>query len=189
MPTPNLKKWPEDEARFKELVLYVCQKCATHPLFGATKLNKILYFCDFLAYARWGKPVTGFEYYRLPNGPAPRRLTEIRDQMIAARELAIQPVPFPNGKTQHRPVNLRDPRLDSFTPQEIALADTIIDALRDATAEEVSLLTHRMVGWKVASTYETIPYETIFVSDEPLTEADIQRARELAQEHPEYGRR
>jgi hypothetical protein len=26
MTTPNLKKWPEDEARFKELVLYICQK-------------------------------------------------------------------------------------------------------------------------------------------------------------------
>src|SRR5437660_6974881 len=60
-----LRKWPENEVRYKELVLYICQKCATDQKFGATKLNKILYFSDFLAYAELGEPITGFEYQRL----------------------------------------------------------------------------------------------------------------------------
>jgi hypothetical protein len=72
--------------------------------------------------------------------------------------------------------------LSLFTPEQIALVDAIIEALRDATAEEVSELSHRMVGWKIVDQNETIPYETIFVSDEPLTEADIERARELAKQ-------
>jgi hypothetical protein len=44
-----------------------------------------------------------------------------------------------------------------------------------------------MVGWKIAKPGESIPYESVFVSAEPITEADIQRARELLNEHPEYG--
>jgi hypothetical protein len=178
----GLKTWPENEARFKELVLYVCEKCANDPKFGATKLNKTLYFSDFLAYAEFREPITGFEYQKLPNGPAPRHYPRMRDEMLKAGELAIQPVRLVSGRTQDRPVNLRSARLEVFTPDQIALVDSVIEALRDATAEEVSELSHRMVGWKVVDAGDTIPYETIFVSDEPLTDADIRRARELEQQ-------
>jgi hypothetical protein len=103
----------------------------------------------------------------------------IRDEMVKEQILAIQPVKLVSGRVQERPVNLRAAILDSFTPSQISLVDAVIEALRDATAEEVSELSHRMVGWKVVEKNETIPYETIFVSDEPLTEADIERAQEL----------
>jgi len=36
-PVPNLDK-------FRELILYISQKCANDPSFGAIKVNKILYF-------------------------------------------------------------------------------------------------------------------------------------------------
>ena len=68
------RKSTEDDDRFKELVLYVCEKCVADPRFGATKLNKILYFADFLAYAESGEPITGMEYRENLNGPARRRL-------------------------------------------------------------------------------------------------------------------
>lgn len=176
------RKWTEDNQRSKELILYVCERSANDPKFGATKLNKILYFADFLAYAQIGAPITGMEYQKLPNGPAPRRFVPIRDEMVKNRELAVQPVKLVTGRTQERPVNLRPSDLSMFTPQQVSLVDAVIEALRDATAEEVSELSHRMVGWKIVGQNETIPYETIFVSDEPLTEADIERGKELAKQ-------
>lgn len=184
----KLRIWTEDEARFKELVLYICQKCATDPKFGATKLNKILYFADFMAYARFGKPITGFQYQREKNGPVPTRLVPIREQMIATGELALQPVKLVSGSVQKRLVNLREPKLELFTAQEISLVDSIIEELRGHTADEVSDLTHRMVGWQVVAPGENIPYETVFVSAEPLTESDLVRAKELAERHPQHGR-
>lgn len=177
-----MRKWTEDDERFKELVLYVCERCANDPKFGATKLNKILYYADFLAYAELDAPITGLEYQKLPKGPAPRRLLPLRDEMIKAGDLAIQPVKLVSGRVQERPVNLRSAKLEMFTSAQISLVDSIIEALRDASAEEVSELSHRMVGWKVVEHGETIPYETIFVSDGPLTEADIERAKELAKQ-------
>jgi hypothetical protein len=174
-----IKKWPENEARYRELVLYVCQKCATDPKFGATKLNKILYFSDFLAYATLGEPITGFEYQRLVNGPAPRRMLPMREEMEKRRDLGFQIVPLRGGRTQHRAINLRAPDLGVFTAAQIALVDRVIEELWDLDAEAVSELSHRMMGWKLADLGETIPYETVFISSEPLTEADVQRAREL----------
>jgi hypothetical protein len=172
---------PESEQRFRELVLYICEKCATDPKYGATKLNKILYFSDFLGYARFGEPITGFEYQREKNGPVPKR-------MIRTGELAMQPVKLVSGLVQHRYVNLREPRLKAFTPEQIALVDSIIEKFWGFNADEVSDFSHQMVGWKIAQPGESIPYESVFISAEPLTDADIQRANELAKAHPEYGR-
>jgi len=175
----NLKKWPENDARYRELVLYICQKCAMDPKFGATKLNKILYFSDFLAYATLGEPITGFEYQRLPNGPAPRRMLPMREEMEKKRDLGFQFVVLKGGRTQRRAVNLRAPDLGVFAAEQIALIDRVIEELWDLDAEGVSELSHRMMGWRLADLNEVIPYETVFISSEPLTESDVQRAREL----------
>ena len=173
----------ENEKKFKELLLYVSQKCAHDRTFGATKLNKILFYADFLAYANLGEPITCFDYQKLPFGPAPRRLIPVQTQMIEAGELALQPVHLWSGNVQKRAVNLRSPDLSVFTAQEIALVDEVIEALENARAEAVSELSHRLVGWKVVEEGESIPYSTIFLSDEPLSEAETERGRELAKQH------
>jgi hypothetical protein len=183
----SAKKWPQNEARFRELILYICQSCATHQRFGATKLNKILYYSDFLAYADLDEPITGFEYQREKKGPVPTRLVPVREEMIKAGELALQPLRLPYGLVEKRVVNLRAPRLEVFTPAQISLVDSIIELLKDKTAEEASELSHRTVGWQIAAPGETIPYETVFVAAEPMTESDIQRGKDLAKRFPEYG--
>jgi len=38
-----------NDRKFQELLLYVAARCEGAPTFGATKLNKILFFADFLA--------------------------------------------------------------------------------------------------------------------------------------------
>jgi hypothetical protein len=177
---PEARNWRENEEKFRELILYISQKCATDPRFGAVKLNKILFFSDFLSYAKTGDPITFFEYQRLPNGPAPRRLIPVRSKMLEERILGIQEVRLRSGKTQKRTVNLRLPNLKIFTGEEIELVDSVIEALADADAETASELSHQMVGWQIVADGETIPYGTIFLSNEPLTYAEVLRGRELA---------
>jgi len=48
-----------NQDKFRELVLYLSEKSQDDKKFGATKLNKILYFCDFGSYVKLGQPVTG----------------------------------------------------------------------------------------------------------------------------------
>lgn len=177
---PTLHPWEENEEKFRELILYISQRCATDPKFGSVKLNKILYFSDFFSYADSKQPITGFEYQNLANGPAPRRLLPVRDQMISERILELQAVRLCSGKVQKRTVNLRPPNLRSFSGVEIALVDRVIDLLRDADAETVSELSHRMVGWIITKEGETIPYGTVFLSNEPLSNIEIQRGLEIA---------
>ena len=118
-----------EERKLAELILYISQKCAQDPDFGATKLNKILYFSDFFAYGNWGESITNCEYQNLRGGPAPRRLLLVRDQLKSDGHLVIQPVYLPSGVVQHRTVNLREPDLTDFKSREIALVDNVIDKL------------------------------------------------------------
>ncbi|MGC2300484.1 MAG: Panacea domain-containing protein [Acidobacteriaceae bacterium] len=169
----------DNEKKFVELILYISQRSAHDLYFGATKLNKILYLSDFRAYGLWGSSITGAEYQHLQQGPAPRRLKPVRSAMEADEVLAIQPVLFSNGKTQHRTVNLREPDLSLFEAREIALVDSVIDELRNLNATEASNLTHQFVGWLMTEEGQTIDYATIFLSAEQLTLAEAKRAREL----------
>jgi len=172
----------ENERKFRELILYISQKCANDPRFGAVKLNKILYFSDFLSYAHYSESITGMEYFKLQHGPAPRRLVPVREQMKREGDLGIQELPIGSG-IERRPVNLRAPDLAVFTAREIALVDAVIELFSSHTGRSVSDLSHKMSGWKAARLEETIPYETVFMSEEPLTETDIARGQEIAVEH------
>jgi hypothetical protein len=181
-----MKHFQANDQKFRELILYISQQCANQPTFGATKLNKILYFSDFLAYADNESPITGHEYQKLKAGPAPRKLPAIREQMIREGILAIQPIELNSGYVQERPVNLRKPELKMFTGNEIAIVDRVIAALENSTAKAASDLSHKMVGWLAAKDGETIPYCSILISNEPLSEAEIRRGRELAARFPAW---
>jgi hypothetical protein len=100
--------------------------------------------------------------------------------MVKERILGLQEVPLKSGKIQKRTVNLRTPNLAIFTGAEIALVDHVIDALSDCDAQTVSDLSHMTVGWQIAAEGEIIPYSSIFLSNEPLTEAEIARGMEIA---------
>jgi hypothetical protein len=168
-----------DERKLAELVLYISQKCANDPTFGAVKLNKILCFSDFLFYAYHDRGITNVDYQKLPNGPAPRRLIPVRDELIKNGELAIQEIALKSGYTQKRTVNLRSPNLDIFTGAEIAMVDRVIESMQEVTAELASDMSHNLVGWLVVEDNETIPYNTIYFANPPLTEDEANRAREL----------
>jgi len=168
-----------NEKKLAELILYISQKCANDPTFGATKLNKILCYSDFLFYAYNSRGITNVEYQKLPNGPAPRRLIPVRDELIENGDLAMQEVVLKSGETQKRAVNLRTPNLDLFTGAEIAIVDRIIESMQGMTAEDVSEMSHTLVGWLVADEGETIPYNSIYFANPPLSEEEISRAREL----------
>lgn len=179
----EMKKFTYDKPRFKELILYVSQQCADAPKFGATKLNKILYFADFLAYAELGEPITGAVYFSLPAGPAPKALKPVREEMKASGELAVQSVPFGDGRRIHKTRNLREPDLNVFTPGQIAIVDRVIAKLWNEDADGCSALSHRMVGWQTTADRDTIPYESIFFSNAPLTEEQERRGSQVAERY------
>ncbi|MGA8641759.1 MAG: Panacea domain-containing protein [Candidatus Binatus sp.] len=174
------------DERLRELILYIAEKCADDPAFNATKLNKILFYSDFVSYSKTGTPITGAAYKALEHGPAPKRLVPVRNSMIDAGELDIKKIPK-FAYSRHQYVALRRSNLDKFfRPSDIALVDELIQMFWGKSAQVVSEFSHHRL-WKIArganNNEGLIPYEAMFISDDPPTEADATRAKELAAIH------
>ena len=78
MPLKRIKT--PDDAKLEELIILIASRSEDDPRFGSTKLNKLLFFADFLAYVKRGEAITNHVYMRLPNGPAPRAMLPITNQ-------------------------------------------------------------------------------------------------------------
>ena len=168
------------KSKFKELILYVADKSLNDPTFGKTKLNKILFFTDFVFYRKWRKSITGQEYMKLQNGPAPRRMLPTLKEMERAGEILTKTTPYFNHD-QQRIIALRPADLSIFDAEEISLVDGILDIFSEKNASQISEISHGFVGWQVAREKEVIPYRTAFLSDRELSPREFEYGIEVEQ--------
>lgn len=179
------------EEKLVELMLYIGAKCARDEHYGVLKLNKILFYSDFRAYRTLGKPITGAEYRKYPHGPAPCMMKALRQRLIdsgAAIEYQ-NPLPFLDGNgRQMREKQLlpkRAPKLETFTPMEMSLIDSVIEWLRPFTGTELSVMSHAHPGWRFAQMEDAIPYtaELLEGPTVELSKVDAARALRVAEEY------
>jgi hypothetical protein len=168
----------DSDYRLGELILFICQKSVDDIYFGATKLNKILFYSDFFAYARWGEVITGAEYWNLQEGPVPKRLVQVREKLREENPpaLAIQTNQFPTY-IQKKPIQLRPPKLTVFNGAQLALVEEVIREHWNFTAKAFADKSHHEWGWKLTKLKETIHPPTILLSPETevLSEAELDR--------------
>ncbi|HUY37025.1 MAG TPA: Panacea domain-containing protein [Pirellulales bacterium] len=176
----GLAKTPDD-SKFRELVLYICRMSEGDAPFGAVKLNKLLFYADFLAYRQLGHAITWHVYQRLENGPAPRRLLPILEKMEDRGDIATGEVRY-HGFIQKRTCALREPDLSRFTGEEIALVDGLIADCWGKNAKTMSEMSHAFRGWSQARDGENIPYEIALLQFEKPTEAQLDQGVAMADE-------
>ncbi len=170
-----------DEDKLRELVLHIASQSEDDVHFGAVKLNKLLFYADFIAYRKFGRPITGAEYQKLDHGPCARPLKPLLQRMEAEKAVAEQ-VTDRWGYPQKRTIALREPILGKFSPEEIALVDSIIKTCRVRNARSMSDLSHNFVGWQLAKIGESIPYSVALVSRRKPTESERAYGRTLEAE-------
>lgn len=163
-----------DREKFRELLLYVARESEDDVHFGATKLNKLLYFSDFKAFAITGSAITGAAYQRLERGPAPRQILPVLSEMEREGEVARTERRYFN-LLQKRVVALRNPDLAAFSEQEVEIIDRVISELRLLNASQVSALSHLETGWQVARPGETIPYHSAYISNRRPTQRELEK--------------
>jgi hypothetical protein len=168
--------------KFRELILYVARETESDPKCGKTKLYKILFYSDFLAYSKLGHSISGQDYQKLKNGPAPRRGYPELKAMVAAN-LCVWAIRDYFGREQHKLLALREPDLSDLTGEEIAIVQEVLRSLLPYDGTEVSDLSHRFLGWQLAENGEAIPYSTVALgAPRPPTVSEIEYGRRLALE-------
>jgi len=172
-----------NETKFTELLLDVAARLRTDRAGGATKVNKVMFFADFAHVRRFGAPITGADYQKLPQGPAPRQLKPVRDALVAAGAAKVEREEF-LGYELHRLVPLREADLSVFTDAEL---ETIVQVLADLdglNARQVSDLSHEEAGWRLVEEGEVIPYEAALVGARQISTPTSRRLeREVAEQY------
>lgn len=170
-----------EHRKYAELIKYISAKSSNDPYFGKTKLFKILFYSDFLAYRELGQSISGDRYVKQTHGPVPTRINYMIKTLVEKEELALSPG-YLGTHVQQKPVHLSRPDLSVFSADEIAIVDEVIESLRGKSARQVSELSHEFIGWKVAEMGMNIPYEIALVGAEEITEEDIEFGSELIEE-------
>jgi hypothetical protein len=162
-----------DQPKFDALVHYICARCDDPSLLGATKLNKILWYSDAIAYLASGHPITGATYVKRQFGPVPRDILASRQRLVARGFLVERQAPFFNY-AQIQFITLTPPDLSRFSADEVSIVDRVIEAIcRGHSAASISGLTHDQV-WEAAEIGEELPIYVILASRAgELTEGDM----------------
>lgn len=171
---------PGGQSRLKEAALYVMSRCVDAEAFGLVKLNKILWRADFRAYAARGVPVTGRQYQRLAQGPAPVEMLPVLHDMQRDGHIRIERRPVGNFEEQ-RPISLVEPSLRYFSADDISYLDGSIEGYWGHTGRSASQDSHG-VAWETRSNGDPMPYELAILSDEKLNAWEVAYFTKLAQE-------
>lgn len=170
-----MTKQRENDEKLRELVLLIATLSEGDEPFGKVKLNKLAFYADFVAYLMFGKSITGHEYQRLPQGPAPRELLRVVPAFCKPAktdpDIAVRVDDY-YGRSLERPFALRVPNTKKFTPEELQLVQHVVQKARGMNAREMSEVSHRFVGWMLANDRETIPYVSALVGSREPTEEE-----------------
>jgi hypothetical protein len=168
----------DQDVKLRELILLFAELSEGDLSFGATKLNKQLFFADATAYLTTGKTITGQEYQRLPQGPAPRRMPPVVETMKEQGELAERPTRY-HGFAQRRFFALREADPDVFTPEELDIAFRVLNQYRNWNASDMSRASHECLAWQLLDDGETIPFQMLLIGDRDVTPRERRRGEDL----------
>lgn len=149
-----------DREKLKRLVHYVIAQVGSHEGFGATKLNKVLWFADARQWALTGASITGATYVRQKFGPVPHQIMSVRSELENEGAIKCYAPKFEYEGWRFK--SLQPAPTAAFTEAEIQTVRywmKLID--EDHTADSISELSHDY-GWEIAAMGEVLPLHAVF---------------------------
>lgn len=147
---------PQSSERLKNLLLYILGKMGDT---FQTKMNKVLFYIDFLSYRERGMAISGLSYNAIDFGPVPQRW----DRVYSAFD---EVVPQPKLVREQESIELTaatEADMSAFTQQELAVIDAVCAKMKTLSAHDISILSHSEPAWQNhLHQSETIPFAEAF---------------------------
>ena len=142
-----------DDNRLAALVIRLALKC--EDLFK-TKLQKALFFCDFLAYEKFSRSLTGMRYAHADYGPIMDDYDVHISKMVRNGDIVLAQYGW--GKVIAPVSRTLD---DVFSEEEEQLIDTVAQFVNTFTSTaEISNYSHSLTAWKSTANGEIISYDS-----------------------------
>ena len=147
--------------KFRQVLLYVLERCGARANVGETVIYKLLYFIDFNFYELYEEYLTGEAYRKISFGPAPCHFKEIVEKMVERGELKKITAEY-YGMRQKKYIPQVKPDLSKLGGRELEVMDVVVDRLSSMNASSIEDYSHEDIPWQVTDDKEIIDYESVF---------------------------
>ena len=144
-----------DLERFENVVFYFCERI---PYVTKTKLNKLLWYSDFLNFKKASHSITGLPYLHLQYGPVPLHYDVYLAHFIQEGLLWAEEIDYGEGVMGEILKSLEEPNLQLFTPHERGVLNRVLEIFKNMGARQIADCSHREEGYKQTSHGELISY-------------------------------
>lgn len=125
-----------------------------------TKMNKLLFYSDFLSYKRYGHGLTGLSYFAHNFGPVPLHWDKV---FSLIEDINKDVINCGNGNEGYILTSNISYDENEFSEQEIDVLNAVIDRFDSCTPSQISEISHQEDGWKDnINTYSMIDYSYAF---------------------------
>jgi len=123
-----------------------------------TKLNKQLFYSDFIHYRKSGQSISGLRYKAIKFGPVPYHYDTIYDNIDGIeKEIVI------SHNTESTFLRCSEYDSSVFTKQELETLELVLSKTKDLSTEEIIELSHKETAWQNHfKANEFIPYTEAF---------------------------
>ena len=129
--------------RLKNIMLYILNRCDE---VWCTKMNKLLFYTDFMSYRERGMAMTGLSYRAIDFGPVPERWDRVYSDFVGSVLIASA-----------------EAANTMFTDAELKVLDAICTHFGKITSREISRISHDEEAWlNHHDKYEYIPFDDAF---------------------------
>lgn len=154
--------------KFKEVLLYILERCAGKPNIGLSELHKLLYFSDFNHFELYEEHLTGLIYKKLPNGPVSMSIDTTINQMIEEGYILRVKTKY-SGTRQIRYLPLKKADLTCLMASEKEVIDIVINQLGDFSGTAMSNYVLKDMPFLASGEGDEINYELAFYRETPYS--------------------
>jgi putative zinc finger/helix-turn-helix YgiT family protein len=153
-PDCRLLKW----AVYAAVVVWFCRRLQAIP---QTKMCKLLFYSDFLAYQKSGHSLTGATYKALPYGPVPCEYEVLRCLLEEQDLVEVREAIYPNGYAglEFRAGPAAAQVEGELGPDELAVLEFVANTFGRMTAKEISERSHQESAWLQTPSKAIISYD------------------------------
>ena len=159
------KKNTSKKGRVEDLILYILANYNNERL-TPTKLNKLLYFCDFDSYATHKKSITDGVYINNNYGPTLADMPKILKKMIVSGKInEIKEQNF-YGQPQTRFVVSSNNLTFNFDDDSLQVIKDVNERYRELKSSELGVISHFDPPYLVSKKGKPIEYKNVIFRDE-----------------------
>lgn len=147
--------------KFTEMVIFFSEQLKPYK----TKLNKLLFYADFLMFKQTCFSISGVRYNAINMGPVPHNFQSVFEYLANKYAIDIYYNEFPNGGFGEKFLARSDRPFNAslFSEQELTVLQKVATTFEKTSTNEIIELSHLEKAWKEnEQTKNVISYEYAF---------------------------